>query len=84
MKFASNNKEEVSEDANELVSKLSVALDKPELRVTGIYGDITEEKCSEAIYGLLALEQTGIRKSCISNHIFKNEYGSGCFLQDSK
>jgi len=60
MKFASNNKEEVSEDANDLVSKLSVALDKPELRVTGIYGDITEEKCSEAIYGLLALEQTGI------------------------
>ena len=37
---------------------LNVALDRPELRVTGIYGDITEEKCSEAVYGLLALHQT--------------------------
>ena len=32
---------------------------EPEFRVTGIYGDINEERCSEAIYGLLALHGTG-------------------------
>lgn len=32
---------------------------KPELRLTGIYGDINEEKCSEAVYGLQALHLTG-------------------------
>ena len=33
--------------------------ERPELRVTGIYGDVNEEKASEAIYGLHALYLTG-------------------------
>ena len=54
-----NEKPNEQGSTNEMFSVLSDALDKPELRVTGIYGDITEEKCSEAVYGLLALYQTG-------------------------
>jgi len=40
---------------------LSVVMNsqKPDFRLTGIYGDINEEKCSEAIYGLYALHLTG-------------------------
>ena len=33
--------------------------ERPELRVTGVYGDVNEEKCSEAVYGLHALHLTG-------------------------
>tara|TARA_R110002074_G_scaffold82143_2_gene183742 strand:- start:1830 stop:2483 length:654 start_codon:yes stop_codon:yes gene_type:complete len=32
---------------------------QPELRLTGIYGDVSEDKCSEAVYGLLAYHHTG-------------------------
>ena len=42
-------------DLNELLS----ALEKPELRVTGVYGGVEEERCSETIYGLLALHTAG-------------------------
>ena len=28
---------------------------QPELRLTGIYGDVSEDKCSEAVYGLFAV-----------------------------
>jgi len=61
MKFSTETKEQEQEEKtnDDMFSMLSEALDKPELRVTGIYGDITEEKCSEAVYGLLALNQTG-------------------------
>ena len=50
--------EKEQEDAR-LVTMLNSAFEKPELRVTGIYGDITEEKCSETVLGLLALQETG-------------------------
>ena len=40
--------------------------DRPELRITGIYGNIEEEKCSEAIYGLHALHLSG-RKEMLSD-----------------
>ena len=50
--------EEKDKDTEELMSVLNMAMDKPELRVTGIYGDINEERCSEAVMGLLALELT--------------------------
>jgi ATP-dependent Clp endopeptidase proteolytic subunit ClpP len=35
---------------------------QPELRVVGIYGDINEEKCSEAVYGLLAYHLSGTKQ----------------------
>lgn len=62
MKFTDKKKkkkEEKSEEDASLITFINSALDKPSLRVTGIYGDVTEEKCSEAIYGLLALHEAG-------------------------
>ena len=60
MKFTKDETqaEKEQEDAK-LVTMLNSAFEKPELRVTGIYGDITEEKCSETVWGLLALQETG-------------------------
>ncbi len=52
-------KKQDTEEDTSLVTILNSAFDKPSLRLTGIYGDITEEKCSEAIYGLLALHEAG-------------------------
>jgi len=52
-------KDEKKEDDASLITFINSALDKPSLRLTGVYGDITEEKCSEAIYGLLALHEAG-------------------------
>lgn len=54
--------EESSEEGNpgeQMLSMLMPEPPRPELRVTGIYGDINEEKCSEAVYGLMALHLTG-------------------------
>ena len=51
-----DNKQE--EEPADILSVFNIQ-DKPELRVTGIYGNIEEEKCSEAIYGLHALHLTG-------------------------
>lgn len=51
--------EEEKEGSQELFSMLMPTDNRPELRVTGIYGDINEEKCSEAVYGLLALHLSG-------------------------
>tara|TARA_R110002074_G_scaffold283629_6_gene455257 strand:- start:374 stop:1051 length:678 start_codon:yes stop_codon:yes gene_type:complete len=51
--------EQKQEPEEQIITMLNGAFDKPELRVTGIYGDITEEKCSETIWGLLALHETG-------------------------
>ena len=62
MRFAKKEKEEEEkkeEKDEKLITMLNTAFEKPELRVTGIYGDITEEKCSETIWGLLALHETG-------------------------
>ena len=62
MKLSSEEKkekEELSEQEESIIHVLNSALDKPELRVTGIYGDINEEKCSETVWGLLALHETG-------------------------
>tara|TARA_R100001463_G_scaffold59581_1_gene111893 strand:- start:272 stop:1015 length:744 start_codon:yes stop_codon:yes gene_type:complete len=33
----------------------------PKLRVTGIYGDINEERCSETLYSMLLLQKSGMR-----------------------
>ena len=46
----------------EIESAEAIALSQarvPEFRLTGIYGDVTEEKCSEAVYGLLAYHHSG-------------------------
>ena len=51
---------EENEDTKDLAALLSKELaPTPEFRLTGIYGDVTEDKCSEAIYGLYALHHTG-------------------------
>jgi ATP-dependent Clp protease protease subunit len=42
--------------SDDLVSMISMAMDKPEIRAIAIYGDINEERCSEVVYGLLALD----------------------------
>jgi len=52
--------QEKEQDQGDIVSMLSMAMDKPELRVTGIYGDINEERCSEAVFGLLAYNLTSL------------------------
>lgn len=44
-----------AQEGADLMSMLMA--ERPELRMTGIYGDVTESRCSEAIYGLLALSQ---------------------------
>tara|TARA_R110002074_G_scaffold107599_1_gene232457 strand:+ start:2092 stop:2766 length:675 start_codon:yes stop_codon:yes gene_type:complete len=59
----SEEKEESKEDNSEeqMLSMLMAEPPRPppELRITGIYGDVNEEKCSEAVYGLMALHLTG-------------------------
>jgi ATP-dependent protease ClpP protease subunit len=64
MKF---NKEPAPEEAERaddaaLLSALMTETSRPELRMTGIYGDVTEDRCSEAVYGLMALHLTGTEK----------------------
>ena len=64
MKF---NKEPVPEETEgtddaALLSALMTETSRPELRMTGIYGDVTEDRCSEAVYGLMALHLTGTEK----------------------
>tara|TARA_B100000131_G_scaffold90220_1_gene86906 strand:- start:1103 stop:1753 length:651 start_codon:yes stop_codon:yes gene_type:complete len=58
-KFNEGEKKEKTEKSNEELATLMSYMDKQDLRFTGIYGDITEERCSEAIYGLLALHEMG-------------------------
>jgi ATP-dependent Clp protease protease subunit len=54
------DKETDTKDTNkdDLVSMISMAMDKPEMRVMAIYGDINEERCMEAVYALLTLDDT--------------------------
>ena len=59
MKFSKNKKDEKNEENANLVTFINSAFEKPSLRITGIYGDITEERCSETVYGLLALHESG-------------------------
>ena len=54
------DKEADTKDTNkdDLVSMISMAMEKPEMRVMAIYGDINEERCMEAVYALLTLDDT--------------------------
>jgi ATP-dependent Clp protease protease subunit len=59
MNKLNEEKEKDQQPPVDLSYVFSTALDRPELRVSGIYGDIEESKCSETIYGLLSLHNTG-------------------------
>ena len=52
---------DAKEEKNDVISML-IPEDRPELRVTGIYGDVNEERCSEAVYGLHALNLTACKQ----------------------
>ena len=61
------NKEKKTEEKEEeaqadLLTAFISEPPRPELRMTGIYGDVNEERCSEAVYGLMALHLTGTDK----------------------
>tara|TARA_R100001594_G_scaffold613_3_gene2460 strand:- start:9381 stop:10073 length:693 start_codon:yes stop_codon:yes gene_type:complete len=52
--------EELAEQSvEELTSLLSLPAETPPCRLTGIYGELNEEKCSEAVYSLLLLKDAG-------------------------
>ena len=51
--------EEQKDSADDLVSMISMAMEKPEdMRTMAVYGDINEERCMEAVYALLSLDNT--------------------------
>ena len=61
------NKEKKTEEKEEeaqadLLTAFISEPPRPELRMTSIYGDVNEERCSEAVYGLMALHLTGTDK----------------------
>ena len=58
----SPSKEDKKEEPEAGVLSMLMQDDRPELRVTGIYGDVNEDKCSEAVYGLHALHLTGRKR----------------------
>ena len=51
-------KEGAKENTDTLASMISMAMDRPEMRTVAVYGDITEDRCAEAVYGLLTLDLT--------------------------
>ena len=61
--FSEEEKREEEKEQTDMFSALLTEDPKPELRMTGVYGDINEERCSEAVYGLLALHLTGTEQS---------------------
>ena len=62
MKFNESPVEEQEKEellSPEMFSMVMPGNEPPELRVIGVYGDVNEEKCSEAVYGLLAYHLSG-------------------------
>jgi ATP-dependent Clp endopeptidase proteolytic subunit ClpP len=53
-----NNEKKEPKEPADLASMISMAMDRPEMRTVAVYGDINEERCAEAVYGLLALDMT--------------------------
>ena len=49
-------KEKKDNETDELLSMLSVASERPEMRALALYGDVNEEKCVEVVYALLSLD----------------------------
>lgn len=65
-KYMSEKEESKDEtEGGDIVSML-MPEERPELRLTGIYGDVNEERCSEAVYGLHALKLTGIKERVVT------------------
>jgi|TARA_R110000824_G_scaffold92167_3_gene223800 ATP-dependent Clp endopeptidase proteolytic subunit ClpP len=58
-----DGKKEEKEGPADIFSALMTSEPRPELRLTGIYGDINEERSSEAVYGLQALHLAGTEKA---------------------
>ena len=56
----------------EMFSMIMPEAPAPELRVIGIYGDVNEEKCSEAVYGLLAYHLSENKSKSDDNLEFTN------------
>mgnify|MGYP001208881015 CR=1 FL=1 len=54
----SKEEKKESKEAEDLASVLSLAMERPEMRTVAVYGDINEERCAEAVYGLLTLDMT--------------------------
>ena len=60
--FSEEEKKDQEKGQDELFTTLMAEPPRPELRMTGIYGDVTEDRCTEAVYGLMALHLTGTEK----------------------
>jgi len=63
MRLGEKKKEEPSskneEDITGFLSDLESQIVRKESRITGMYGDINEERCSEIVYSLLLLKDSG-------------------------
>ena len=58
-----------NKEAADLASMITMAVERPEMRTIAVYGDINEERCAEAVYGLLALDLTA-KSLKITFHFF--------------
>jgi ATP-dependent Clp endopeptidase proteolytic subunit ClpP len=58
-----SEEQEKEKEQEDMFAALMTEPARPELRMTGIYGDVTEDRCSEAVYGLMALHLTGTEKA---------------------
>jgi ATP-dependent Clp endopeptidase proteolytic subunit ClpP len=59
VRFNEENKGgEKKENSDDLAAMINMAMAPPELRAIAIYGDINEERCAEAVYGLITLNAT--------------------------
>tara|TARA_B100002019_G_scaffold271317_1_gene265624 strand:- start:1059 stop:1709 length:651 start_codon:yes stop_codon:yes gene_type:complete len=65
-KYMSEKEEEKDKTENGDIVSMLMTEERPELRLTGIYGDVNEERCSEAVYGLHALKLTGRKERVIT------------------
>jgi ATP-dependent Clp endopeptidase proteolytic subunit ClpP len=62
-----NKDEKEKEETINLSDLESVFSEAPKMRIIGIYGDINEERCSEAIYGLKYLAESGLMTAAMSS-----------------
>jgi len=71
--FSEEEKKQEDKAQEEMFTTLMAEPPRPELRMTGIYGDVTEDRCSEAVYGLMALHLTGTEKMLADTEDEKSE-----------
>ena len=66
--------EESSEyEAVPIMLDLGSIKDDKKIRVTGVYGDINEERCSEALYSMHVLKESAIEKTTVLSDDGKEE-----------